>query len=75
MVQILKHGKGDYYKLYKCDRCECVYKSTEYTHNIEYGYIARCPECNKPNIDLVGSKASEVMSDLYVRDDELKNIY
>ena len=72
MVEILKHGTGNYYKLYECVQCGCVFRSTEYKHNVEYGYVARCPECNKPNIDLVGTKKVEALTRLV---DNIKNSY
>lgn len=60
MVEILKHGTGSYYKLFRCKKCDCIFKSTEYRHNVEYGYVARCPECNVPNVSLTKAQESEV---------------
>lgn len=60
MIEILIHGAGNYYKLFQCEKCGCIFRSTEYNRNVEYGYIARCPECNFPNIELTTKKLQEL---------------
>lgn len=50
MIEVIKHGmnqKTPY--VFECASCGCIYRSTEYMWNREYGYVSKCPECNKNN--------------------------
>lgn len=62
MVTVLIHGTGDYYKTFHCEKCGCVFKSTEYKRNPEYGNVARCPECNFPNVEMTIKQFKELVA-------------
>lgn len=59
MIEVIRHGihiKTPY--VFECVSCGCIYRSTEYMWNREYGYVSKCPECNK-TCELVGNPTSE----------------
>ena len=44
-VLILKHGnKVSEERMFYC-KCGCLFKTTEYKRNCEYGFLSKCPEC------------------------------
>ena len=64
MIEIIRHGmKPKTAYVFECDNCGCIYRSNEYIWNREYGYVSKCPECNK-NCELVCNLTSEYTIEL-----------